>query len=76
MRLLSRSPIDTRSMRRIRALRVFAGVARPAACVAAAIVVAARRNHCWFACSSWPNWWRMRSWSTGGSGTASMIDST
>ena len=44
--------------------------------VTEARVVAARRNQCSLANSTWPNWWRIMSCSTAGSGTASTIDST
>ena len=52
------------------------GVARPADRVMLASVVAARRNQCSLANSTWPNWCRIMSCSTAGSGTASTIDST
>ena len=54
----------------------LAGVARPAARVTEASVVAASRNQCSLAYSTWPNWWRIISCSTGGSGTESTMDST
>ena len=47
--------VATRSMWRIRHERGLAGVANPAACVVAAMVAAARRNHCSLANSTWPN---------------------
>ena len=71
-----RSLIDTRSRRRRWAETGLAGVASPAARVTEARVVAARRNQCSLAYSTWPNWWRIISCSTGGSGTLSTIDST
>ena len=46
----------------------LAGVASPAARVRPARVVAARRNQCSLANSTWPNWWRIMSCSTAGSG--------
>src|SRR5215218_1668955 len=76
MRLASRSLIDTRSRCRRWAVLGFAGVASPAARVRLASVVAARRNQCSLAYSTWPNWWRIISCSTGGSGALSMMDST
>ena len=76
IRLAIRSLIATRSIRRMWASRGLAGVARPAARVTEARVVAARRNQCSLANSTWPNWWRIISCSTAGSGTASTIDST
>jgi len=56
--------------------RGFAGVARPAERVTEARVVAARRNQCSLANSTWPNWCRIMSCSTAGSGTASTSAST
>ena len=41
--------------------------------VTEASVVAARRNQCSLANSTWPNWWRIISCSTAGSGTASTM---
>ena len=76
MRLAIRSLMATRSIRRMWAARGLAGVARPAERVMLASVVAARRNQCSLANSTWPNWWRIISCSTAGSGTASTIDST
>ena len=71
-----RSLIETRSTRRTRAAAGLAGVASPAAWVSEAMVDAARRNQCSLANSTWPNWWRIISCSTSGSGAESMIDST
>ena len=76
MRLARRSLIETRSRWRRCAVLGLAGVARPAARVRLASVVAARRNQCSLAYSTCPNWWRIISCSTGGSGALSMIDST
>ena len=76
MRLAIRSVIDTRSIRRMCAACGLAAVARPAERVTPASVLAARRNQCSLANSTWPNWWRIISCSTGGSGTCSTIDST
>jgi len=76
IRLAMRSLIPTRSIRRMCASCDLAGVARPAARVIDASVVAARRNQCSLANSTWPNWWRIISCSTAGSGIASVIDST
>ena len=58
------------------ASRGLAGVASPADRVTEASVVAARRNQCSLANSTCPNWWRIISCSTAGSGTDSAIDST
>ena len=66
----------TRSRRRRCAELGLAGVARPAARVTEARVVAASRNQCSLAYSTCPNWWRIISCSTGGSGTESTMDST
>ncbi len=71
-----RSLMATRSTRRMCASRGLAGVASPAERVTDARVVAARRNQCSLANSTWPNWWRIISCSTAGSGTVSTIDST
>ena len=76
IRLAIRSLIATRSIRRMWASRGLAGVARPAARVTEASVVAARRNQCSLAYSTWPNWCRIMSCSTAGNGMASAIDST
>ena len=76
MRLAIRSLMATRSIRRTCAARGLAGVASPAARVMLASVVAARRNQCSLANSTWPNWCRIINCSTAGSGTASTIDST
>ena len=76
MRLAIRSLMATRSIRRMWASRGLAGVASPAERVTEASVVAARRNQCSLANSTCPNWWRIISCSTAGSGTASAIDST
>ena len=70
IRLASRSLIETRSSRRTWAARGLAGVARPAVRLAAASVVAARRNHCSEACCTWPNWWRITVCSTAGGRTS------
>ena len=76
MRLAIRSLTATRSTRRMWAARGLAGVASPADRVRPARVVAASRNQCSLANSTWPNWCRIMSCSTAGSGTVSTIDST
>ena len=68
-----RDEVDAAQVRGLRAWPASRGRRRGSA---TASVVAARRNQCSLAYSTWPNWWRIISCSTAGSGTVSTIDST